>query len=279
MFGAALLSLTMFVLCVFLFSIPACAEPDTDISSADVFSLDMVGQTWMFQNALGDTTRIDVQPSLYASCAVLFITKSTSRAYWSPGSAGAKVQFEICLQSDGGWYSSRSIMSGDTDAGGSPLSWKATSNVGLVPSMPRAYQIIPPSGGSHRARSVSSKFRNYHLDQILTFSDITQNPDARIGDVEWETDSFVESMCVPYRKFCGNVLLVTQLEHCTSETELSDGCVRERWGWAPGLGLVSIDVLSASTTWDGLCTRDRNGIGRCYTFDQINIMRVNPQLN
>ncbi|HEV3038994.1 MAG TPA: hypothetical protein VHA33_14545 [Candidatus Angelobacter sp.] len=142
------------VVCLVLFCGFCCAQPYTIINAADVFGLNMVGQTWVFQNSLGDTTRIDVQPSPYANCAVLFITKSTSRAYWSPGSGGAQVQFEICLANDGGWYSSRSIMSGNTDARGHPLVWKSTSNVTLVPSVPQAYQIIPPSGSS-QGRSVS----------------------------------------------------------------------------------------------------------------------------
>jgi hypothetical protein len=268
-----------FVVCVLLLSVPSYAQPGSDITAADVFSLNMVGQTWVFRNSLGDTTTIDVQPSPYANCAVLFITKSISRAYWSPGSGGAKVQFEICQQSDGGWYSSRSIMSGDTDAGGHSAPWKSTSNVGLVPSMPQAYQIIPPSGSSHGTPSLISKFRNYNLNQMLTFADITQNPNATIADVSWKTDSFVGPGCVPYRNYCGNVLFITQLEHCTTPTDLGNGCIREKWGWAPGMGLISIDVLSASTTWDGLCTLDHNGVKRCYTFDQINIKRVTPRLN
>jgi len=265
--------------CLLILPVLCCAQPHTVINATDVFSLNMVGQTWVFQNSMGDTTRIDVQPSPYASCAVLFITKSVSRAYWSPGSGGAQVQFEICQAKDGGWYSSRSIMSGNTDAGGHPNAWKSTSNVTLVPSMPQAYQIIPPSGSSQGTASLVSKFRNYNLSQVLTFADITQNPSATIGDVAWETDASIGTECVPYQNYCGNVLFSTQLEHCDTPTSLSNGCIRERWGWAPGIGLVSIDVLSASTTWDGLCTLDHNGANQCYTFDQINIKRVTPQLN
>jgi hypothetical protein len=262
--------------CLFLFSVLSIAQPYTVIKAADVFTLNMIGQTWILQNSLGDTTRIDVQPSSYAGCAVLFITKSNSRAYWSPGSGGAKIQFEICQGSDGGWYSSRSVMSGNTDAGGHPVLWKSTSNVGLVPSMPQAYQIVPPSGTTQGTTSLVSKFRNYNLNQVLTFTDITQNPNATIGDVAWETDSSIGTECVPYLNYCGNVLFSTQMEHCDTPTSLSNGCIREKWGWAPGIGLVSIDVLSASTTWDGLCTLDQNGANQCYTFAQIDIKRVSP---
>jgi hypothetical protein len=197
------------VVCLFLFPVFCYAQP-TVINAADVFSLNMVGQTWVFQNSLGDTTRIDVQPSPYAGCVVLFITKSTSRAYWSPGSGGAQVQFEICQAKDGGWYSSRSIMSGSTDAGGHHNAWKSTSNVTLVPSMPQTYQIIPPSGSSQGTTSLVGKFRNYNLNQSLTFADITQNPNATSGDVAWETDASIGTECVPYQNYCGNILFSTQ---------------------------------------------------------------------
>jgi hypothetical protein len=138
------------------------------LRSSDVFSLEMVGETWTLRNALGDVTTIDVQPSPYPECAVLFFAKSTARAYWSPGAADAKIQFEICRDSDGGWYSSRSIMSGSTDAGGNAYPWKVTSNVGIVPSMPRAYQIIPPMVSEGEPSALVSEFRNYNLAERLT---------------------------------------------------------------------------------------------------------------
>jgi hypothetical protein len=267
------------ILSVFLLPFLSYAQPVTVIKADDVFNLGMIGETWVFENSLGDTTRIDVQPSPYPNCAVLFFTKSASRAYWSLGSGGAKVQFEICQQNDGGWYSSRSIMSGNTDSGGHSAPWKSTQNVGLVPAMPQAYQIIPPSGSSQGTISLISEFRSYNLDQALTFSDIRENPNSTIGDVSWETDSSVDYECVPYQSYCGNVLFSTQMEHCATPTSLSGGCDRERWGWAPGIGLISVAILSASTTWEGLCTLDSSGANQCYNFDQIDIRRVVLHLN
>src|SRR2546421_5153225 len=146
----------------FFCSFACWAQNPAVITSSEVFSPDMLGETWTFLNSLGDLTKIDVQPSPNPDCAILFITKSAARAYWSPGSAGAKIQFEICKDGDGGWYSSRSVMSGETDAGGNASPWRSTSNVALALGMPRAYQIIPPSVSERGPSALVSQFRNYN---------------------------------------------------------------------------------------------------------------------
>jgi hypothetical protein len=69
-------------------------------------------------------------------------------------------------------------------------------------------------------------------------------------------------------------MVLTYLEHCATEDALAGGCIRERWQFAPGLGVVSIEVLSASTTWDGLCTRAELGVKQCHSFAEINARRV-----
>jgi hypothetical protein len=180
----------------------------------------------------------------------------------------------VCKDDDGGWYSSRSVMTGDTDAGGKPAPWRSTSNVAPVAGMPRAYQIIPPMVSEVKPSALVSKFRNYNLADRLTFEDITGNPRSTAADISWETIGNIEHACISFRGYCGSMLAITYREHCASADALADGCIRERWRFAPGLGLVSVEVLSQSTTWEGLCTRDGKSSKQCYRFEDINAYRV-----
>jgi len=258
-----------------------CGGPDAprSLTAADVFSEDMVGQTWVFRSNLSDQTVISVEAPgasdfLPAGCVVFHYTKNRARAYWQPAAGGAELRFVLCPQ-DGAWFAVASLMRGDTTDATDPSPWVSTANMQQIPGMARAYLIIPASGTLAQPTKLTTSYRNYNLQGIDTFNSILGNPNTHTWDVTWRTDSYVAPTCVTYRNWCGNALISEQWEFCDTATwSQGNTCVHERWYFAPKFGLVRVDIINVGFGDGGqFCAIDL-GAFQCYTPAQISFERI-----
>jgi hypothetical protein len=256
---------------------PPAVQPNT-IRASDVFNSSMVGQTWTFVNGLGDNTFITIEapaPQLSSSCVVFHYSKNRARAYWEPGSANADLEFVLCPRSDGAWVSPASLMQGDTDLAGNPAPWSATSNVTIIPSKDQAYVIIPASSTEGNKTQLITEFLNYNLNGTETFNSIVGDPIATTRTVTWRTDSYLQHTCVPFQNWCGDAMISEQWENCDSTWNGPQGCVHEKWYFAPKRGLIQVDLGDVGNgEGQGYCTLDL-GVQECYTLAQASFKRSN----
>lgn len=251
------------------------------ITADQVFSSSMEGQIWTFANSLGDETSIEVEPvppsNLYpANCVVWSYAKSRSRAYWSPGAIGAILQFVLCPLTDGSWVSAGSVMQGTTGLGGQGAPWKVTQNVVQIPGDYPAYLIIPASG-SATAITTNTAYQGYSLSGVETFNSVINDPSTTTRTVPWRSVVYTTNICVPYQNFCGQVLANSVFEMGNSNCDISTfqgvGCINEIYYFAPGLGMVQIDVVNQANVWLGFCALDPD-VTQCYTLDQVSMKRT-----
>lgn len=244
-------------LAFFLFSIPlisGCggasmtmapqASTAQSFTASQVFNTDMIGQTWTFQDAYGDTTMIDVEAApddaagTHGTHVILHFTKNADRAYWGPGIAQAEDHFMLLQMADGGWR-------GVADIPTFPLScpWCAghmaqTINMHSVPGQPDPYQIIPASATTAKVTKIPTAFDWWLLWDVNTMDDVSGNPSATdMGSRTWESDFSVEQVNTP--AYSGPAVVSHQFEGTCG----AQWCNEEKWYFAPKMGLVEIQPL------------------------------------
>jgi hypothetical protein len=224
------------------FPTPTPVAQQVTITADSVLNMGMIGQTWIFENALGmmNTFVIESAPSP-AACRngnnlVIHMTKGDKDTYWLLGADKAETQFLLHQNSDGSWRSTASLINeplGSTFNGPLVVTYDVVDN---QPEMPMPYMIAPPD------TSTGDRFVNEtRSDTFVTPDIMTYNcgipPDFPLtGPQEGEyfrTDFYLASVDTPIYK--GVAVISDQFEGT---------CGHERWAFAPGLGIVQIESLN-----------------------------------
>jgi hypothetical protein len=225
------------------------AAPMT-ITSAEVFNLSMIGQTWVFENGYGEQSAIEVQtaPACVAGVCgenvVFHYTKSACRAYWQPDICGAELWFTLHREADGSW---RDLSSKIIFPAGCPYDLclphdarvVLTQNVLPIPGRPLPYTIIPARGSSAEHETVRTEYKSHWQRGVLTDAPVT--PDYPVRNVKWSTAAWVETVTTP--------LTGKDPVNCLVSHQIEDK-VEEHWCFAPGLGLVSVVPVRANKPLD-----------------------------
>ncbi len=227
------------------------------ITSAQVFNLSMIGQTWVFTNGYGDRSTIEIQsaPACVAGICgnnvVFHYTKTACRAYWLPGVCGAELWFTLHQETDGSW---RSIASKMRFPEGCPLGLcrphdaptVVTQNVVAIPGKPLPYGIIPASGSSAQHTIVRTGYKSHWQSGVLT--DEPVKPNFPVSKVSWSTATWVETVTTP---LTGDAPVNCLVSHQTEDS------VEEHWCFAPGVGLVYVAPLRAGKPLDPMLVMKR----------------------
>lgn len=223
------------------------------ITAAQVFTAAMVGQTWTFKNAYGDTTLIRIEHAPAEGAAgftgnnvVFHYTKSNTRAYWNPGTPKAELWFVLHEQPDGSWSSTASLINFPQSCGfcTDPPNWKTlTANVRPVSGMPIPYSIIPASARRVKVL-VDTAYQLYMLfnGPEPDFSEVPLVQSAgNASGTPWRNSFYVEDVATPV--YSGPAMVSEQWEGPCFPTMLP-GCAHEKWYFASGLGLVKVIPLN-----------------------------------
>lgn len=225
--------------------------------AAQVFSSSMIGQTWTFQNAYGDTTTIDIQAApvtdyIPAGCTVWHFAKNNARAYWSPGVPSAENSQIVCPAPDGSWYSIGNLISFPSGCSYCSGPFFETQDVQPTEAGKFPYIMVPASATEGIRISVSTNYANYILTgdttADLTYNSIVapQNRSPFFPLVPWVTNATIAQVSTPL--YTGIAMVNDQHE----------GEVNERWKFAPGLGLVEIQPVHGGSDTDPETTDGTN---------------------
>lgn len=185
------------------------------MSSAQVFS--NVAETWTFQNGFGDLSWVDVQP-VDATHSIWHYHKNATEAYWGCGTPQAELWFYLEKDAAGNWYSTGGIINAPVgDGQGSTPVLNVAYPVNTKPGNARPYLIMPAKTGF----SYSTLFDDtYPIGGTALKTDV---------NTVWATASYTEQLSIPF--FTGLAYVSDQWE---------GPCIREKWYFAAGLGLVKV---------------------------------------
>jgi len=192
------------------------------ITADEVFSPQMIGQTWEFEGSCGGDvldpmgkllTTYPMQP-FHATVAVqhgtaFTYTKDVDCGYWALGVKDAQLyDFALEQDADGGWYNTGGHI---VMPFGCPWCDGPTDSFYTVAPAadggPRGYQIIPPKGDDQHKEILKTEY----------------------GTTPWETDAYVETVDTPV--YSGPALISEQTEGV---------CAHEKWYFGRGVGLVKV---------------------------------------
>lgn len=223
--------------------------PPISITSAQVFSTAMIGQTWTFENSYGDTSTIDVEAApmdaagTHGNHIILHFTKSADRAYWGLGIPQAEDHFLMLQLPDGGWRGVADIPTMPQSCPWCSGHTAQTINMHETPGSAEPYQIIPGSASEGTITKIPANFDWWVLWDVNTTDDITANPSATdMGIRTWESDFSVEHVDTPL--YSGPAIVSHQIEGTCGQVP----CNEEKWYFAPGVGLVEIQPLGQVPT-------------------------------
>lgn len=227
------------------------------ITASQVFSTQMIGQTWSFQNSYGDITTIDIQAApvtdyVPQGCTVWHFAKTTIRAYWSPGTPNAENWQIVCPAADGSWYSIGNLVGFPSGCSYCAGPFFETQDVQPTEPGKLPYIMVPASATSRQTATVSTNYANYIITgsttAALTYDSVVtaQNRSPFFPTVPWTTNATIEQIITPL--YSGPALANDQHE----------GIVNERWFFAPGLGLVEIQPVHGGSDTDPETTDGAN---------------------
>jgi len=224
------------------FPTPTPVAQQVTITADSVLNMGMIGQTWIFENALGmmNTFVIESAPSP-AACRdgnnlVIHMTKMDKDTYWLLGADKAETQFLLHQNSDGSWRSTASLINeplGSTFNGPLVVTYDVVDN---QPQMPLPYLIAPPDTSTGDRFVNESRAVTFVTPDIMTYncgipSDFPLTGPQ--GGEYFRTDFYLASVDTPIYK--GVAVISDQFEGT---------CGHERWAFAPGLGIVQIESLN-----------------------------------
>lgn len=184
------------------------------ITSDQIFK--NIAETWTFQNGFGDLSWVDVNP-VDANHSIWHYHKNATEAYWDGGTPQAELWFYLEKDAAGNWYSTGGIM--NAPEGDNPV-LMVTYPVNTKPGNARPYLILPAATGF----SYSTLF-----DDIYPIGGTTLKTDV---NTVWATASYTEQVSIPF---------FTGLAYVSDQTEGT--CIREKWYFAPGMGMVKVSPL------------------------------------
>lgn len=192
------------------------------MASADIFSNH--AETWTFQNAYGDLTFIDINPT-DATHSVWHYSKNAARAYWAPGADSAEVWFDIENDGLGNWYSTGGIF---------------LAPVGPDPILNVPYSVVTkaPNARPYLIMSAQTGF-NYTtiFDDTYPVGGTTLHTDM---NSRWATSTYTAQVSTP---------VYTGLAYVSDQWE--GPCLHETWYFAPGFGLVEVNPVNEGTCTGG----------------------------
>jgi hypothetical protein len=192
--------------------------PGPVITSDQIFN--NVAETWTFQNGFGDLSWVDVQP-VDATHSIWHYHKNATEAYWGGGTPQAELWFYLEKDSTGAWYSTGGIINAPVGNGqGSLPVLDVAYPVNTKPGHARPYLILP----------ASTNFNYTTLfDDTYPIGGTTLKTDV---NTVWSTASYAEQVTTP---------IFTGLAYVSDQRE--GPCIREKWYFAPGLGMVKVSPL------------------------------------
>jgi hypothetical protein len=202
----------------------------------------MIGQTWTFQNAYGDTTTIDIQAApvtdyVPSGCTVWHFAKNNDRAYWSPSTPNAENWQIVCPAADSSWYSIGNLISYPTGCFYCSGPFFETQDVQSTEAGKFPYIMVPALATEGIRISVNTNYANYiitgNTSAELTYNSVvsSSNRSPFAPTVPWTTNATIEQVSTPL--YTGLALMNDQHE----------GAFNEHWFFAPGLGLVEIQPV------------------------------------
>ena len=245
---------------LFFLSLVACGgrQPVT-ITSESVFSMEMSGQVWEFQNGYRATNQIKLESpqaltrlnddgtvtevtwndtSAVAGRAgnnivMHFANKSTDCTYWSLCVHNAELWFPLHQNADGSWRSTSSLINMRDGCPWCPAGpFILTSQViDNQPGMSLPYLIAPPTitAGEHlvnETRVCAGSAPGLTYDNTIPEDSLCGPMDGEY----WRTDFYIADVSTPV--YSGPAIVSDQYEGT---------CGHELWYWAPGWGIVKIE--------------------------------------
>lgn len=224
------------------FPTPTPVAEQVTITADSVLNMGMIGQTWIFENALGmmNTFAIESAPSP-AACRdgnnlVIHMTKGDKDTYWLMGADKAEIQFLLHQNSDGSWRSTASLINeplGSTFNGPMVVTYDVVDN---QPGMPMPYMIAPPDTSTGDRFVNETRSVTFGSPDTITYNCVIPSAFPLTGPQDgayFRTDFYLASVDTPIYK--GVAVISDQFEGI---------CGHERWAFAPGLGIVQIESLN-----------------------------------
>jgi lysophospholipase L1-like esterase len=179
-----------------------------------------VAETWTFQNGFGDLSWVDVNP-VDATHSIWHYHKNATEAYWGGGTPQAELWFYLEKDAAGNWYSTGGIINAPVGNGqGSAPALDVAYPVNTKPPNARPYLIIPAATGF----TYTTLF-----DDTYPIGGTTLKTDI---NALWSTSSYTEEVTTP---------VYTGLAFISDQSE--ETCIREKWYFAPGKGMVKVSPL------------------------------------
>jgi hypothetical protein len=235
------------------------------ITADQVFDTSMIGQTWHFKDGFNDDMWIAIeaapQPVIagYGGTNVVWhYTKSGCNGYWAIGTCNAELRFVLHKvdQTDinngmtaeiGSWLSTASLISFPTApwwaTPGQPL--YSTFDLAQNPTGTHQGYLIIPLQATPNSLSVATHYFGYSKTgtdaSVLTFDSVISGtpPNA----TEWRTDTYTRTVNIP-GVYSGPTMVSDQHEACDPVSLDGMFCAAENWDFAPGLGLVRINITN-----------------------------------
>ena len=213
--------------------------PKTIVTAADLLPA-KVGDVWKFQDDAGDITTVSWEAqSSPAACEsgdmlMMHITKTAAATWWGAGFDQAEDHFILHHEPDGGW---RALTDNITLPNGHPANMSPALTVNHRPlaGMPLPYIIVPAQLGIDMTATATTGDTAYgsYRDLTQTTTDCVSIPVNFDQNIFWRTDFYWENVTTPI--YTGPAVTSDQHESTF---------VHEKWHFAPGVGLVQIDVLT-----------------------------------